>query len=1584
MPEVADELSPAVDDHDATRTRVLSLIDFLAAYDSRRNPPVHDIADYGMFRLIEAAIPAVPDVILTPGADTWLSVQFCERPLRPVLPSELEPLFGPASRISPTVRPQASLPAKESDGERHDDPPKAPSETTDDERLLLERAELWLSRLWEPWSRRCEEVSAAKSLYRDLFEQRELLSTDRESLELCWGFGRVKWRPEGQGVSIDYPMLSTPVEIDLDPATNEIRVRPSGALEIEALYVSDVQLADANGFKAIREAWAADETGIDPWNCSELDDILRRLIRTFDHDGISSDGPGPTDGAAIVHPSWMVFMRRRRPDYQGFLDSMRDLYAQGVQIPHPLAALVVDEPSRLGDVADVDSDATHADRLAEVALLPLATNEEQKRIVELAQRRPGVTVQGPPGTGKSHTIANLISHYVAYGHRVLVVAEKEQALAVLAEKVPAGIRDLTVSILGADEVSRRRLESSIAKIQTRVTAIDKQYVDGEIVRLTASLDRIDRAIAETTNRLLVVDRRETDQLDGQWPPGTNPTPSEAAAWVAAEAKRLNYIVDPLSPSTRCPLTTHEAVDLDQLLRSVGFDQVVACEALLPEVNSLPTGIQLASQFQELDLLRTRLASTQPELAAFAGIDQFSAEAIHAMELEVEAERDWAVKSAGSWLDRVTQQLTDSELAVGWAAFLGELRGDREQILTLERTLEAHALVVPEQPPASLEVHLTDARDRFAAKGKIGLLAGDAKRALTQCTVNGRLPTTTAEVELCLQAIRRQSLRRQLTTRWTNRVTRVDGPIVEGPVPEDAIGGYIADIDRTLSAATRRRDMSARLARLEVTMPPNPTPDQLTRVVEVLRSASARPAERDLAAVHDALANHLVAGASAGNASPLWEVLRSGLENRHTESWDACRAEVARLNALAPRARRLRELHDRLRLDAPLWAEQIAQRPETLGDPALCGQAWQWRQLETWLSGVRRGDDPRALRQAFEDLVKQRRRTITDLVTERAWRRLADNLGDRQRHALNSYLQAVKRFGKTGGKFAARWLAEIRVALAESQDAVPVWIMPASRALANFRPARVPPFDVLIIDEASQIGLEAIPLLSIAKRTIIVGDDRQTSPDNVGLDREPVFKMLDTHLNQIPKYRTLFDPDTSLYDVAFQKFPDVVMLTEHFRCLPPIIEFSNQHAYDGRIVPLRDQAPEQGWSPLGAIHVLDGYRFGDLNDPEARVVVDLLAEMCGDRAYDGMDFGVISLLGLTQSKHIWSMLLDHLGPEVMRERRIRCGEPANFQGDERDVMILSTVVATDPDKPTGRIGAMTGRSAERRLNVAASRARNQMWVVHSIDPDRFPQGDWRSALIRHCQSSTRVEIELARLEEKCESQFERDVVRRVLARGYQRVRMQHVVGRHRIDMVIEGPDTRLAVECDGDRWHGDDRWHHDRARQQVLERAGWTFERIRGSAFYRDPDAALEPLWARLESLGIPPGADWVIDTTRSTVRSVRSRPLDIDLNGDPEAAVTEPDQTEVAEPPEFEVSAARATTFAPPTTKPGLLAPHFPPPPPAFASLPLTSVPTGLPRDLIAPVPVMPPPVVSPVGGSAPQIPQIESVETEQPVMSEV
>ena len=91
-----------------------------------------------------------------------------------------------------------------------------------------------------------------------------------------------------------------------------------------------------------------------------------------------------------------------------------------------------------------------------------------------------------------------------------------------------------------------------------------------------------------------------------------------------------------------------------------------------------------------------------------------------------------------------------------------------------------------------------------------------------------------------------------------------------------------------------------------------------------------------------------------------------------------------------------------------------------------------------------------------------------------------------------------------------------------------------------------------------------------------------------------------------------------------------------------------------------------------------------------------------------------------------------------------------------------------------------------------------------------------------------------LEERCDSDFERQVLRRILNRGYRRVHTQYEVGRKRIDIVVEGPESRLAVEVDGEAYHGPERWEEDRARQQTLERAGWKFERIRGSAFYRRP------------------------------------------------------------------------------------------------------------------------------------------------------
>lgn len=1446
--------------------RVAQLLAFLSAYDARRHPPVHNIAEYKLELLRDNELPDSPAARVTGGAEAWLTVDFVELPARPPVPDHLVELLGPTSGLSATVRPVVSLPEPASDQAGSDlggeEGAEDPTELTDDQLELFVEAEAWVGSTWQPWAGRYLEASAVKRLHRRLFELREQYSTDRDALELVWGFGRLRWRPSGH--VIDHPLLTVPVEVEMAEDTAQITVRPAGGLAVETMYLSDVdEVDDRRQLNLARQTLLDQEQPEDPWVPDTLRDLVARLLRSIDQDGVLEGEGDAGPGDATADLSWVLYLRRRRPDYQGFIDAMRELYEAGINPPDPLVAIVADAPSEL----ETDREAGSA-RVPEPLLLPLETNEQQQRILTEIQRRTGITVQGPPGTGKSHTIANIISHYVAYGKRVLVVAEKEQALGVVAEKVPPDIRDLTVSVLGADEVSRRRLESSIRAIQTRVTVLDRVDAADAIAQYRAELDEVDRLIATTTNQLLGARRGEVETIAGAWRAGVDPSPSQVGEWLARNADELGYIDDYVQLRTPPPLTGDELTQLLALLDEIGLDRSRYATYVLPDPTHLPEGATLEVIWDELRQLRESMAAAGGDSVDWARVDASDDRDLTELVGLIATEQEWTTAEQSSWLERLGAQLADAHLGPEWSQFHAALAATREKIIELSRTLDAHQIEVPEHLDPAFTTHLEAALERLNERGKLGWFSGDARRALESCSIDRRIPSTANEVALCLDALKRLDLRREIVTRWDNRIAHVAGPPLEGRAPEIPLGQRLQEIERVISRPARLIAINERLERVGIRPPLRHDVAALATLQHTVRATALRRRERELQRYIEQLHDYLTGGAGTTAASPLWMSLRESLTATDAVSWDASRKECVDLTAIAAASARLRELHERLQRAAPLWTARLCADRSTTNSPTTFEAAWEWRQLDGHLQSLTAEADPSALQRELEALADRRRRVVTELVAERAWLRLAENLGDRQLQALNAYLAAVRRFGKTGGKYAARWLAEIRRALNDAKDAVPVWIMTTSRALSSFRPAETPPFDLLIIDEASQIGMQALPLFSLARTAIIVGDDKQTSPENVGTDQASFFELLDEYLSRIPDYKLLFNLDNSLYDIAKMKFPAQTMLTEHFRCLPEIIDFSNTHVYDGRIIPLRDQPPVPGWHPLGAVKVTDGYRSGDANEPEANAIVDLIERLCADPDYDDMDFGVVSLLGSSQSKLIWDLLYDRLGPEKLAARRIRCGEPANFQGDERDVMVLSLVVATDPGNPTGRIGAMTKVSDQRRINVAASRARDQMWVVHSVDPDRFSPGDLRSALIRHCRNPGELREDLDDLLSRCDSEFERLVVRRILARGYRRVRVQHSVGRYRIDIVVEGPDARLAVECDGDQWHGPDRWHQDRARQEVLERAGWTFERIRGSSFFRDPDTALEPLWRRLDELNIPIGDDPPVGTTRSTVIEV--------------------------------------------------------------------------------------------------------------------
>ena len=181
------------------------------------------------------------------------------------------------------------------------------------------------------------------------------------------------------------------------------------------------------------------------------------------------------------------------------------------------------------------------------------------------------------------------------------------------------------------------------------------------------------------------------------------------------------------------------------------------------------------------------------------------------------------------------------------------------------------------------------------------------------------------------------------------------------------------------------------------------------------------------------------------------------------------------------------------------------------------------------------------------------------------------------------------------------------------------------------------------------------------------------------------------------------------------------------------------------------------------------------------------------------------------------------------------------------MFLSMVV--DPQNAR----AMSGNTAEQRFNVAGSRARDRMYLVRSVHLTDLSHLDLRAGLLGHFSKPSEGSFEENKnLIELCESGFEKQVYSALVDKGY-RVIPQVKAGSFRIDMVVEGErDARLAIECDGDEFHGPDRWAADMGRQRVLERAGWTFWRCFASTWSLRKDEVLDELLHRLSSMGIEP------------------------------------------------------------------------------------------------------------------------------------
>src|SRR5690606_17507261 len=179
---------------------------------------------------------------------------------------------------------------------------------------------------------------------------------------------------------------------------------------------------------------------------------------------------------------------------------------------------------------------------------------------------------------------------------------------------------------------------------------------------------------------------------------------------------------------------------------------------------------------------------------------------------------------------------------------------------------------------------------------------------------------------------------------------------------------------------------------------------------------------------------------------------------------------------------------------------------------------------------------------------------------------------------------------------------------------------------------------------------------------------QVSPEGVGQELERIKALQDEFLHGIPNAH-LYDGRRSIYDIARESFGGGIMLIEHFRCVPEIIQFSNQLCYQNRMRPLRDSS-QVVIKPHVIPYRVNGVSRNRRNEVEAETIASLVIAMTRHPAYRDKTIGVISMVGDEQARLVEQLLRRFLRAQQFIDHRILCGNPAQFQGDERHVVLLS--------------------------------------------------------------------------------------------------------------------------------------------------------------------------------------------------------------------------------------------------------------------------------------------------------------------------
>lgn len=1336
------------------------------------------------------------------------------------------------------------------------------------------------------WVEEQKKIEVVRNLFDTLYNKYLVLDRDSDTLELVVANGLVKVPNE----DIYYPILLKKVNFSIDTEKNIISITDASDNDFitQELYLNF--LAEVENINLDKVFYLEDkivENNIHPISKNDtIKDFFREFIHNLNPRAQFIEDLDKKNKESVITIEWKPILFIRKKD-DGKVEAINNIIKDienGGEIPEYLSELV----------GVIGSDKRAVEPIPDI-LFTKETNNEQIEIIKSLYSHRAVVVQGPPGTGKTHTIANLLGHFLAEGKNVLITSQTKKALDVLKEKIPTDIQDLCISMLDDDSSD---LGNSVESISEKLGYLNLETLKNEYEEIENQRNELKEDIKNIKRKIFNIKYQESHPIIYN---NESITLREAGEFLRKNQRELDRIPGIVSSGVPCPINNENLTFLKS-----GYKKSVSRE----EEKEIELGLNKLSDFWTLEEFKEMLENKKEIMSRldlllknkkyhindnlfyvddkmlidldkfknYPGIDKIIPEDLKSIE-------DWKkdVCIAG------TENSGDRKI---WLEFIKDIRRlydltnmTKDQLFKKEVVYKDIDVSTAKKLIIGLKKGIE--RPGFFFKHR---LRKARKQISDKVTINNRILETLYDCNVALEYTTLIELKENTKNTWNILMT--GNSLLENSNNKNLykqLYSYADQMEYLLNWYDREKKTflhkieNAGFEKLNI----NKTEGNPIYVDEVNQIFDFIPSLEELIAIGKIALEYREVDTKRSEYlvkieniikenSPLGREIKNAILNENTDKYSETLEKLRVLSEKEVLYKKYKELLHDIKTVANSWGEELEnglfnEKIENIYN------VWRYKQISQKLKEL--AEKPYFnLQTDILEKSEELKKLTTDLVTKKTWYNIIkfieekDNLAISQ--ALKGWKQTVQKIGKGTGKNTNIHKKNAKEKMLLCQKVVPAWIMPLNKVFDTLNPVENK-FDIIIIDEASQSDISSLILLYMAKKIIIVGDDKQVSPSDVGVNIDKINMFRRKYIKGKVVNDDLYGIRASLYSIVSTTFQPI-SLREHFRSVPEIIGYSNRTSYDNQILPLRD-SNSSILKPAIIDYKVNGRRDekSKINRVEAETIVSLIKACLAMKEYKNSTFGVISLLGDEQAELIQDLIVKRIPATEIENHKILCGNSASFQGDERDIMFISLVDSSEENKSLRLVGEGVEGAIRKRYNVAISRAKDQLWIVHSIDKNSLKEGDLRKELFEYIDSLKENVFDKTAIENITASDFENEVARHLLEKNYT-IKQKWRVGSYDIDMVAIYDDKKIAIECDGKTLnHTEEEVIANLEEQEILERCGWEFIRVRASEYFRNPEKAIKDLIIQLDDKGIYPNHKEIYTDKNELLNNIKSEALEL-------------------------------------------------------------------------------------------------------------